>query len=166
MARTARTMRIEKVAFLFNRAEGMALALVLVFTALLMLLGVAVLGFAANEKLIAGYHSSDIRLLYIVEGGLETGLAVLREDFYYTGELTGSIEEGVFTIFFSDEYEHYKAEGHDEEGQEYYEGDDSVRFVRCAGTLGEHSKVGSIALKKDEQGRVTVLRWYKIFPHH
>lgn len=159
-------MRVDRVATLFNRVEGMALAIVLVFTALLMMLGVAVLGFAANEKLITGYHSSEIRLFYIVEGGLETGLAVIREDFYYAGELTGSIEEGIFTISFSDEYEHYKMEGHDEEGQEYYEGDDSVRFVRCVGTLGEHSKVRSIALEKDEQGRVTVLRWYKIFPQH
>lgn len=165
-ARAVKTMKIDQAANLVARVEGMALAMVLIFTALLMILGVAVLGFAANERLIAGYHSSDIRLFYIVEGGLETGIAVLREDFYYPGELTGSIEEGVFTVFFSDEYEHYKANSDDEEGQEYYEGLESVRFVRCVGTLGEHSKVRSIALEKDEQGRVTILRYYKIFPRH
>ncbi len=149
-----------------TRPEGMALAMVLVFTGLLMTLGVAVLTFAARENLIAGYNSSDIRLFYILEGGLETGIAVLNEDFLYSGELSGSLGEGCFMVYFSDEYEHYCAHSKDEEGQEYYEGLDPVRFIRCVGTLGEHSKFRSVALYKDEQGSVHVLRWYRAFPCH
>ncbi len=148
------------------RTEGMALVLVIVFTGLLMALGAAVLSFAANERLITAYNSNDIRLFYILEGGLETGIAVLREDFYYSAELNGSTGEGLFTIYFSDEYEHYNAGRKDEAGQEYYEGLEAVRFVRCVATLGDYSKVRSIALKKDEQGRVYILRWYKILPYH
>lgn len=146
--------------------RGMALALVLIFTGTLMVLGAAVITYAVNERIIAGYNSSDIRLYYIVEGGLETGIAVLKEDFDYESELSGNLGGGVFSIYFSDEYQHYNETRADEEGQEYYEGQEAVRFVRCVGTLGEHSKAMSAALTKNEDGEVGVLRWYRVMPVH
>ncbi len=146
--------------------KGMALALVLIFTAALMILGAAVITFAVNERLITAYNNSDIRLYYIVEGGLETGLAVLREDFYYNDELNGSLREGTFTVYFTDEYQHYNENRKDEEEEEYFENEDKIRFIRCVGTLGENSKAMSIAAEQDEQGRLYILRWYRIFPYH
>lgn len=144
----------------------MALALVLIFTATLMVLGAAVIAFAVNETLITAYNNSDIRLYYIVEGGLETGLAVLKEDFYYDGELDGALGGGTFTVYFSDEYRHYSKNHEDKPGEEYYEEEDTVRFIRCVGTLGEHSKAMSMAVEQDEQGRVYILKWYRIIPYH
>jgi len=155
-----------KLAGLALRAEGMALALVLVFTASLLVIGAAVITYAVNEKLIASYNCSDIRLLYIVESGLETGIAILGDDFYYDAEITDSCGGGSFTVYFTDEYQHYRATGPDEEGQEYFEGQIEVRFIRSVGTLGEHSKVRSIAVEEDGQGSINVLRWYKVFPVH
>ncbi len=149
-----------------TQEKGMALALVIIFAGTLMVLGTAVFTYAFNERIIAGYNSSDIRLYYIVEGGLETGIAVIKEDFNHEDELSGSIGEGVFSIYFTGEYEHHSDHQEDEEGEQYYEGQELVRFVRCVGTLGEHSKVMTVALEKDTAGEVHILRWYKIRPIH
>ncbi len=146
--------------------RGMALALVMIFTGTLMVLGAAVITYAVNERIIAGYNSSDVQLYYIVEGGLETGIAVLQEDFYYDHELSGSMGGGAFNLYFSDEYQHYSENHEDEEGQEYYEGLDQVRFVRSVGTLGEHSKSMTVAVKKDAEEKISILRWYRIIPFH
>lgn len=157
---------VKRAVNLFARQEGMALVLVLVFCTALMALGAAVITYAVLERKIAVYNSSDIRLYYIVEGGLETGIAVLQEDFYYDGELNGTIGGGSYTVLFSDEYQHYSPDRVDEAGEEYFENHDQVRFVRCLGFLGNHSKTMSIAVSLNEQGRVQVIRWYRPFPSH
>jgi len=74
-------LEAKKAATLFTRQEGVALVLVIIFSGALMALGASVITYAVLERKIAVYNNSDIRLYYIVEGGLETGIAVLREDF-------------------------------------------------------------------------------------
>ncbi len=80
--------------------QGMALVLVLVFTAALMVLGTALISFAVNEKLITNYNSLDIRLYYIAEAGAEAGIAILKQDFNYNGELHGAVGGGTFLVTF------------------------------------------------------------------
>jgi len=88
---------------LFSRADqGMALVLVLIFTAALMVLGAALLTFAVSEKLIANYNALDIRLYYIAEAGAEAGIALLQEEFNYSGDLSGSIGGGAYKVSFYD----------------------------------------------------------------
>lgn len=157
-------LEAKKAATLFTRQEGMALVLVIIFSGALMALGASVITYAVLERKIAVYNNSDIRLYYIVEGGLETGIAVLREDFHFESELNGTIGGGAYTIYFSDQYQHYSPNRVDEEGEEYYENQDQVRFVRCLGLLGNHSKTMSIAVSINEQGQVRVIRWYRLFP--
>lgn len=86
---------------LFSRDhEGMALVLVLVFTAALMVLGTALISFAVNEKLITNYNSLDLRLYYIAEAGAEVGIAILEQDFDYNGEFNGAVGDGTYTVSF------------------------------------------------------------------
>lgn len=146
--------------------EGMALVLVLVFTAALMILGTALISFALNEILIADYNNRDIRLYYLVEGGAEIGIAVLKEDFYYEQDISGSMSGGTFIVSFSDEYQHFHDQKEDEEGEDYYENNDQIRFVRCIGTLKDFSKTLSIALIITEDNQVIIKNWYKAFPKH
>jgi hypothetical protein len=80
--------------------EGMALVLVLVFTAALMVLGTALISFAVNEKLITNYNSIDIRLYYIAEAGAEAGIASLQQDFNYSGLLNGAVGGGTYSVSF------------------------------------------------------------------
>lgn len=88
---------------IFARADqGMALVLILIFTAALMVLGTALLTFAVNEKLIANYNTLDIRLYYIAEAGAEAGIALLQEEFNYSGDLSGSIGGGSYKVSFFD----------------------------------------------------------------
>jgi hypothetical protein len=83
-----------------QRNQGMALVLILVFTAALMVLGAAIITFAVNEKLIANYNALDIRLYYIAEAGLEAGIAVLQEDFYETSVISGTMGGGSYNVSF------------------------------------------------------------------
>ncbi|MDZ4133456.1 MAG: hypothetical protein U1E11_10005 [Dethiobacteria bacterium] len=80
--------------------QGMALVLVLVFTAALMVLGTALISFAVNEKLITNYNSLDIRLYYIAEAGAEAGIAILKQNFNYSGDFNGAVGGGTFTVSF------------------------------------------------------------------
>lgn len=92
---------INKIYRLLSRDhQGMALVLVLVFTAALMVLGTALISFAVNEKLITNYNSLDIRLYYIAEAGAEAGIAILKQDFNYSGELNGTVGGGTFLVSF------------------------------------------------------------------
>lgn len=83
-----------------SNQEGMALVLVLVFTAALMVLGTALISFAVNEKLITNYNSLDIRLYYIAEAGAEAGIAILKQDFNYSEEFNGAVGGGTFLVSF------------------------------------------------------------------
>jgi Tfp pilus assembly protein PilX len=80
--------------------QGMALVLVLVFTAALLVLGGALLTNAVNEKLIANYNSDDIRLYYLAEAGVEAGIATLQKDFSYSETLSGTLDEGHYQVSF------------------------------------------------------------------
>ncbi len=156
----------KQINYFLRKEQGMALALVLVFTATLLVLGTAVMTYAVNESLITGYNKNDIRLYYIVEAGLETGIAVLNDDFLAEGQLNGGTGEGTFIVHFSSEYEHYSENHLDHENEEYYLNQAEVRFIRSIGTLGEHSKVMTAAVTQDEEGYLCILRWYGILPYH
>lgn len=78
--------------------RGMALVLVLVFTAALMILGSALISFAVNEQLITTYNQRNISLYYLAEAGIEAAIVVLREDFNYDRELHGTLGKGRFTV--------------------------------------------------------------------
>jgi hypothetical protein len=80
--------------------SGMILVLVLVFTTAMMLLGSALLANAVSEKQIALYQAQDLRKQYLAEAGLEAGITVLMQDFYYSGELTGSLMDGSYRVTF------------------------------------------------------------------
>ncbi len=82
------------------KQSGMALPLVLIFSAALLALGAAVLNYSMNERIIAGYYSQDIHKYYLAESGLEAGYAILQEDFYYQGEVSDSLDRGSFTVTF------------------------------------------------------------------
>lgn len=81
-------------------SRGMALVLVLVFTAALLLLGAALLTNALNEKLITGYQKQELQQQYLAEAGLEAGIALLQADFYYNQVLTGTLMDGSFQVTF------------------------------------------------------------------
>ena len=91
---------INEKAVICRNDKGMALVLVLIFTAALMVLGTALISYAINEKLISNYNSLDIRLYYIAEAGAEAGIALLQKDFYYSGDLKDTIGEGSYTVTF------------------------------------------------------------------
>jgi len=84
----------------FANNRGMALVLVLVFTAVLLLLGAALLNNAVTENIIAGYQKQEFQQQYLAEAGLEAGIALLQEDFYYNQVLTGTLMDGSFRVSF------------------------------------------------------------------
>ena len=84
----------------FANNRGMALVLVLVFTAVLLLLGAALLNNAVTENIIAGYQKQEFQQQYLAEAGLEAGIALLQEDFYYNQVLTGILMDGSFRVSF------------------------------------------------------------------
>lgn len=106
----------------------MALVLVLIFTAALMVLGAALLTFAVNEKLIASYNAQDIRLYYIAEAGAEAGIALLQEEFNYSGVLNGSVGGGSYKVSF-------------------YDIDSSSRDVVSVGTLNGYNKTVTVTIE-------------------
>ncbi len=134
----------EHKSYLSCTDQGMALVLVLVFTAALMVLGTALITYAVNEKLIANYNSQDIRLYYIAEAGTETGIAALQQDFYYEGNLSGFLDGGSFTVSFKtvDSYN---------------------RDVISVGTLDGNKKTITISmeLKTDQDEPIAIVKeWY------
>jgi hypothetical protein len=113
---------LNKICGLLSRDhQGMALVLVLVFTAALMVLGTALISFAVNEKLITNYNSLDIRLYYIAEAGAEAGITILKQDFNYSGELNGAVGGGTFLVSFKTISNHQ-------------------REITAVGTLDDYSK--------------------------
>lgn len=78
------------------------MVVVIVFTGALLALGTALLSYAVSEKLIARYHVRDVRLNYITESGVEAALALLQRDYYYSGELSGELSGGVYSVSFLD----------------------------------------------------------------
>jgi len=83
---------------LIKKQDGMALPLVLIFSAALLAFGAALLNYSLNERLIAGYYIQDIKKYYLAESGLEAGYAVLQDNFHFQGTLKGALDEGTFTV--------------------------------------------------------------------
>lgn len=81
---------------------GMALPLVLIFSAALLAFGAALLNYSLNDKVISDYYSQDVTKYYLAESGLEAGFTILQSDFYYQGIICGSLGEGIFTVNFID----------------------------------------------------------------
>ena len=123
--------------------QGMALVLVLIFTAALMVLGTALLTFAVNEKLIANYNTLDIRLYYIAEAGAEAGIALLQEEFNYSGDLSGSIGGGSYKVSF-------------------YDIDSYSRDVVSVGTLNGYDKTVTVTMALDgeaDENSAVIRQW-------
>ncbi len=137
------TSKICKI--LIHSKEGMALILVLVFTAALFVLGSALLTNAVNEKLIANYNSDDIRLHYIAEAGAEAGIAVLQQDFLYDGILSGPLGEGTYQVTFKDV-------------------STGCRDIIASATLGTYSKTIRVTMtlpEGSEGHEEAILYWHK-----
>lgn len=91
-----------KIINLRSNQRGMALPLVLIFSAALLAFGAALLNYSLNDKIISGYYSQDVSKYYLAESGLEAGFAILQNDFYYQGVICGSLDQGSFTVSFID----------------------------------------------------------------
>lgn len=86
---------------LFSKQNGLVLAVLLLFSSALLLLGSALLSYSLNEMIIAAYQEEEIRLYYIAEAGLEVGLAALRRDFTHRERITGTLNGGTFQVDFT-----------------------------------------------------------------
>ena len=118
----------------------MALALVLVFTAVLMVCGTALMAHALNEKLIANYQNQDILKYYLAESGVEIGLAVLQNDFFYDAEIRGSSPNGFFIINFEDR-------------------SISERVIISAGYLDEYCLILHVTVIDDPEDGLIITDW-------
>jgi len=78
--------------------QGSTLLTVLMFGSALLVLGGFILSLALVENRIAHNHEKNSVLYYITEAGLEKGLAVLREDFFFSGEIEGKLGEGSYRV--------------------------------------------------------------------
>jgi len=126
----------------YNRSGegGMALVLVLVFTAALMVYGTALLTYAFNEKQIAAYYCQDPAKHYLAESGLEAGLAALHKDFYYDREIRGSLDEGTFTVSFADDTEYR-------------------RLIISEGLFEDYSLVLTAVVEYDPENGPVIVEW-------
>lgn len=132
----------------FSPEKGMAMVLVLVFTAALLVMGTALISFAVNENLIAGYNALDIRLYYIAEAGVEAGIALLQDDFYYNSIVTGSLGEGSYNVTFRNI-------------------DTFSRDIVSVGSLQGYSRTLSVTMELNSEpnnSTTTVRQWHKPYP--
>ncbi len=123
--------------------RGMALVLVLVFTAALLLLGMALLTNALNEKLITSYQKQELQQQYLAEAGLEAGIALLQADFYYNQSLTGKLMDGSFQVTFENS------------------GTDSRR-IRSAGTVDDFTYVLQVEVYLNPDGSIACGQWQRL----
>ncbi|MGM0688861.1 MAG: PilX N-terminal domain-containing pilus assembly protein [Bacillota bacterium] len=123
-----------------NSEKGMALVLVFVFTAVLMVCGTTLMTYALNEKLIANYQNQDIFKYYLAESGVEIGLAVLQNDFFYDSEIRGTNAHGFFIVNFEDLPE-------------------SERVIISEGCLDEYCQVLRVTVKNDPEGGLIITDW-------
>lgn len=128
---------------LFAGDRGMALVLVLVFTAVLLLLGAALLNIALNEKLITDYQKQELQQQYLAEAGLEAGIALLQIDFYYNQVLTGTLMDGSFRVTFENS------------------GTDRRR-IRSAGTVEEFTYMLQIEVYLNPDGSLSYGQWQRL----
>lgn len=86
---------------LFSNRDGLVLAVLLIFSSALLLLGSALLSYSLNDMIIATYQEEEVRLYYIAEAGLEVGLAALRRDFTHRDRINGTLNGGTFQVDFT-----------------------------------------------------------------
>ena len=127
---------------LITGQQGMALILVLVFSAALMVLGSALISFAVNEKLITTYSNSNIRLYYLAEAGIEAAIALLQEDSTFTGTINGQLNGGTYQADINSS-------------------DQSAIIVRSRASLGKYDKYLTVILEVNEEGQVKINKWQK-----
>lgn len=127
---------------LITGQQGMALILVLVFSAALMVLGSALISFAVNEKLITTYSNSNIRLYYLAEAGIEAAIALLQEDSTFTGTLNGQLNGGTYQADINSS-------------------DQSEIIVRSRASLGKYDKYLTVILEVCEEGQLKIYKWQK-----
>lgn len=84
--------------FFRRKDRGSVLVAVLIFTAVLLVLGAALLAHSVSEKLIAAYHLLDTKRYYVAEAGLEAGMAVLEADFNHREAFGGSLGGGTYAV--------------------------------------------------------------------
>ncbi len=120
--------------------RGMALVLVLVFTAALMVFGTAMLTYAVTEQQIADYSSEDKTKYYLAESGLEVGLAALHKDFYRDQEIRGTLGKGNFSVNFS-------------------ELNENRRTIISEGFLGEYSIKLQVIVENDSEKGLLIVEW-------
>jgi Tfp pilus assembly protein PilX len=137
------TQVIKGISSLLAGNRGMALVLVLVFTAALLILGAALLTNALNEKLITGYQKQELQQQYLAEAGLEAGIALLQTDFYYNQVLTGTLMDGSFQVTFE------------------HSGADS-RCIRSAGTVDAFTYVLQIEVYLNPDGSLSYGQWQRL----
>jgi Tfp pilus assembly protein PilX len=123
--------------------RGMALVLVLVFTAALLLLGAALLTNALNEKLITSYQKQELQQQYLAEAGLEAGIALLQADFYYNQVLAGTLMDGSFRVTFENA------------------GADSRR-IKSAGTVDSFTYVLQVEVYLKPDGSIAYGQWQRL----
>ncbi len=124
-------------------SRGMVLVLILVFTAVLLLLGAALLTNAFNEKLIAGYQKQELQQQYLAESGLEAGIALLQQDFYSNQVLTCSLMEGSFRVTFENS-------------------GSTSRRIRSAGTVGDFTYVLLIEVFLNPDRSLSYGQWQRL----
>ena len=122
--------------------KGMAVVLVLVFCAALMVLGSALISYAVNEKLITAYNSSNIRLYYIAEAGVEAAIAVLHADDTFTGLISGDLNGGSYLAEISSLAQ-------------------SEILVISRASLDQYEKYLTVILEIDEDGSLKIKKWNK-----
>ncbi|MGB4213749.1 MAG: pilus assembly PilX N-terminal domain-containing protein, partial [Dethiobacteria bacterium] len=78
--------------------RGSLLVMVAVYTAVLLMLGGALLTCAMTEQLIACNQEEEMRLYYIAEAGIEAGVAALACFFDYDRPISGSVGDGSYHV--------------------------------------------------------------------
>lgn len=117
--------------------------LVLVFTAVLLLLGAALLTNALNEMLISGYQKQELQQQYLAEAGLEAGIALLQADFYYNQVFTGTLMGGNFRVTFENSGA-------------------GSRRIRSAGTVEDFTYVLQIEVNLNPDGSLSYGQWQRL----
>ena len=120
--------------------KGMALVLVLVFSAVLMVCGTAMITYSVNEKMISNYQNQDTFKYYLAESGVEIGLAALQNDFFFDAEIRGTMTEGSFTVNFTDVTE-------------------NERVIISEGFLEDYCLVLHVTVKNDPEAGLIITDW-------
>lgn len=85
--------------------KGIVLVMLLIYTAVLLLLGSFYLNHVITELHISSNFEENIRAYYAAEAGIEMGFALLNENFYFESEglnIFEEIGEGCYEVFIGE----------------------------------------------------------------